>query len=114
MSERSAAIGLASAKAGSPPPNISARSLAMNDQVTASTRPEAASTRRASHVRFCNKVRIGCATRAIFTRHRGRSDAIDAGNAQDFFDEIGLAFDIGTPGRHAHEDAVGIAGVRQN
>ena len=38
MSERSAAIGLASASSVLPPPNSSAAGFAMNDQVTASRR----------------------------------------------------------------------------
>ena len=51
MSESSAAIGLASASSGLPPPNSSACFLAMNDQVTASTRLRAASARLALRVR---------------------------------------------------------------
>ena len=51
MSERSAAIGLASASSGWPPPNNSACALAMNDQVTASTRLRAPSARLALRVR---------------------------------------------------------------
>ena len=51
MSESSAAIGLASASSGLPPPNSSACGLAMNDQVTASTRLRAASARLALRVR---------------------------------------------------------------
>ena len=51
MSERSAAIGLASASSGLPPPNSSACGLAMNDHVTASTRFRAASARLALRVR---------------------------------------------------------------
>ncbi len=47
MSERSAAIGLASASSALPPPNNSACGLEMNDQVTASTMPRAASARLA-------------------------------------------------------------------
>ena len=64
MSERSAAIGLASASAGLPPPNNSACGLEMNDQVTASRRPEAASARLASRVRFCSSVSTGFGTPA--------------------------------------------------
>ena len=52
MSERSDAIGLASASAGWPPPNNSACGFEMNDQVTASTMPRAASARLALRVRF--------------------------------------------------------------
>ena len=62
MSERSAAIGLASASSGLPPPNNSAAGLAMNDHVTASRRPSAASARLASRVRFCSGVSTGAGT----------------------------------------------------
>ena len=51
MSERSEAIGLASASSAWPPPNNSACGLEMNDQVTASTMPRAASARLARRVR---------------------------------------------------------------
>ena len=59
MSDRSAAIGLASASSGLPPPNSSACGLAMNDQVTASTMPRAASARLALRVRTCSGVSTG-------------------------------------------------------
>ena len=59
MSERSAAIGLASASSGRPPPNSSACGFAMNDHVTASTMPRAASARRARRVRDCSGVSTG-------------------------------------------------------
>ena len=62
MSERSDAIGLASASSGLPPPNSSAAGLAMNDQVTASRRPNAASARLAVRVRFCSSVSTGAGT----------------------------------------------------
>ena len=62
MSERSAAIGLASASAGFPPPNSSAAVREMNDQVTASRRPSEASVRLARRVRFCRSVSTGAAT----------------------------------------------------
>ena len=52
MSDSSAAIGLASARAGAPPPNATARSRGMNDQVTASAKPRAASARLAEAVRL--------------------------------------------------------------
>ena len=51
MSDRSAAIGLASASSGLPPPNKSACFFSMNDQVTASTRLRAPSARLALRVR---------------------------------------------------------------
>ena len=59
MSDSSAAIGLASASSGWPPPNSSACGLEMNDQVTASTRPRAASARLALRVRTCAGVSTG-------------------------------------------------------
>ncbi len=62
MSDRSAAIGLASGSAGRPSPNSSASLRETKDQVTASTRPEAASARLAWRVRRCSGVRMACAT----------------------------------------------------
>ena len=59
MSDSSAAIGLASASSAPPPPNNSACGLEMNDQVTASTRPRAASARLALRVRTCAAVSTG-------------------------------------------------------
>ena len=59
MSDRSAAIGLASASSACPPPNSSACALPMNDHVTASTMPRAASARLALRLRTCSDVRIG-------------------------------------------------------
>ena len=47
MSDKSAAIGLASASSAWPPPNSSACGLEMNDHVTASTMPRAANARLA-------------------------------------------------------------------
>ncbi len=51
MSESSAAIGLASASSGLPPPKSSACDLAIKDHVTASTRLRAASARLPLRVR---------------------------------------------------------------
>jgi len=59
MSESSAAIGLASASAESPPPNSSASRCEMNDQVTASSMPRDASARLALPVRTCAGVSTG-------------------------------------------------------
>ena len=59
ISDSSAAIGLASASSGLPPPNNSAWALAMKDQVTASTKLRAASARLALRVRTWIAVRIG-------------------------------------------------------
>ena len=59
MSDSSAAIGLASASSGLPPPNSSASRFDTNDQVTASTMPRAASARLALRVRFWIGVSTG-------------------------------------------------------
>src|ERR1041385_8511373 len=90
MSERSAAIGLASASSWAPPPNSSAAGFEMNDQVTASTMPRAASARFVA---------------ALERRHR---HLFDADNADDLFDDIGLAMNIRAPGGHRdlHDRAV--------
>ena len=59
MSDRSDAMGLASASSALPPPNNSACGLAMNDHVTASTMPRAASARLARRVRSWIGLRTG-------------------------------------------------------
>ena len=100
MSERSAAIGLASASAGAPPPNNSAFGLAMNDQVTASRRPSAASARLATRVRFCSGVSTGRGTPASSRGQRRRRHAVEAGDAHDLLDDVGLAVDVGAPVGH--------------
>ena len=99
MSESSAAIGLASASRGAPPPKCSASSLLMKDQVTASTMPRAASARRASDTRFCARVSTGFSTVASLAREGRRGHAVEPFDARDLLDEIGLAFDVGAPGR---------------
>ena len=73
MSERSAAIGLASASAGAPPPNSSAAGLEMNDQVTASRSASAASARLASRVRFCSERQHRLRHAVVEPRQRGQS-----------------------------------------
>ena len=69
MSERSAAIGLASASSGLPPPNSSAWALEMNDQVTASTRLRAASARLALRTR--NWIAVSTGLRGAAPRSNG-------------------------------------------
>ena len=59
MSDRSEAIGLASASSACPPPNNSAAGFEMNDHVTASTMPRAASARLARRVRSWIAVSTG-------------------------------------------------------
>ena len=98
MSERSAAIGLASASAGEPPPNASAAPLETKDQVTASRRESAASVRLASRVRFCMK-RQHRPRHALVEPGQGRGRrAVDAGDAQDLLDDIGLDLHVRAPG----------------
>ncbi|MNX90382.1 hypothetical protein D3C86_1224280 [compost metagenome] len=58
MSDISAAMGLASFRAGEPPPKSFACASGMKDQVTASSMPRLASARRAVRVRICSVVRI--------------------------------------------------------
>ncbi len=69
MSDNSAAIGLASARAALPPPNSSASRLDTNDQVTASVMPRAASARLALRVRFW--IGVSTALRASGPRGNG-------------------------------------------
>ena len=99
MSERSAAIGLASASFACPPPKSSACALPMNDHVTASTMARLASARLARRFRTCKGVRIGL--RASSPRGNGvNRHLVDADDAHDLLDNVGLAFDVGTPRRH--------------
>ena len=69
MSERSDAIGLASASSLFPPPNSSAAALEMNDQVTASIMPRAASARLARRVR--SWIGVSTALRGASPRSNG-------------------------------------------
>ncbi len=62
MSVMSDAMALASRSSGLPPPNASARSVEMNDQVIASSMPRAASARRTMRRRFWIGVNIFGAT----------------------------------------------------
>ena len=55
-------IGLASSSASEPPPKCAASARVMNDHVTASVMPRAASSRRARRDRFCFSVSTACAT----------------------------------------------------
>ena len=99
MSDISDAIGLASASSGCPPPNNSAAGFAMNDHVTASTMPRAASARLARRVRDWIGVRIGLrgVVAAIERRHR---HLVDADDAHDLLDDVGLAVHVGAPRGH--------------
>jgi len=72
MSDSASAIGLASLSAGAPPPKARASRCAMNDHVTASTMPRAASARRAVAMRVCRVVRTLRVTGA------GRGSAVSA------------------------------------
>ena len=82
----------------------------MKDQVTASTRPRAASVRLARRVRFWIGVSTGFATVASMPRQGLRLDAVDAGDADDLLDEVGLALDVRPPGRRRDLHAVAGAG----
>ena len=80
MSERSAAIGLASASAGAPPPN--SFGLLLGDEGPGHRLDAgrgAASARRASRARFCISVSTGLARRPSSARQRRRGHAVDAG-----------------------------------
>ena len=94
MSERSAAIGLASASSGLPPPKSSACGLETNDQVTASTMPRAASARLALRVRIwiVGQHRLA---RVVAALERRRRHAVDADDAHDLLDDVGLAMHVG-------------------
>ena len=96
MSDNSAAIGLASASSGLPPPNSSASRFETNDHVTASVRPRTASARLALRVR----VWIGVSTdlrASALARERRRWNRIDADDTHQFLDDIGACAHIGTP-----------------
>ncbi len=68
---RSAAIGFASRSDSGASPNSAARSCAMKEKVTHSSRPRLASVRRATAARACRGVSVGCGT--------GDSGGIDTG-----------------------------------
>ena len=96
MSDSSAAIGLASASSGLPPPNNSACALEMNDQVTASTRLRAASARLALRVRTWIGVSTGL--RGASPRANGvERHAVDADDAHHLLDDVGLALHVRPP-----------------
>ena len=99
MSDRSEAIGLASASSACPPPNSSACGLEMNDHVTASTMPRAASARLARRVRSWIVVRTGLRG-VVATLERRHRHLVDADDAHDLLDDVGLAVHVGAPGRH--------------
>ena len=61
MSVSSDEMALASFSSACPPPNSFACASGMNDQVTASLKPRAASLRRAASMRFCKGLRTGVA-----------------------------------------------------
>ena len=109
MSDSSAAIGLASASAALPPPNNSASRLEMNDQVTASVMPRAASARLASRVRSWMAVSTGL--RASAPRGNGVAGTLlDADDAHDLLDDVGAALHVRPPRRHRDFDLLALAG----
>ena len=77
----------------------------MNDQVTASIMPRTASARLAARVRICSVVRILPLTASWLASGCGR-DLVDAVDAHDLLDEIGLAVDVGPPRRNGDVDDV--------
>ena len=92
-------MGLASASAGAPPPKALASFAETKDQVTASTRPCAASVRRAARARFCSGV--DDRRRHPFRAREGSGwNALHPCDAQNFLDEIGLALNVRPPGRN--------------
>ncbi len=88
-----------------PPPNSSACSSGMNDQVTASSMPRTASARLAVRVRICSVVRILPLT-APWLSERLRRDVVDAVDAHDLLDQVGLAVDVRPPGRHGRPSTI--------
>ena len=97
MSESSAAIGLASASAALPA--AEQFGLALRTRTTRSrprSAPRAASARLALRVRFWIGVSTALA-RMLAARKRRRRHAVDADDAHDLLDDVGLAL---TSGRH--------------
>ena len=101
-------IGLLSVSSGCPPPNSFASSGGMNDQVTASTSPRAASTRRVSLWRFCASVSTGLATPASRGIRRCRH-FIDAGEPHHFLDQVGGAGNVRPPRRRRDLETFALA-----
>ena len=72
-----------------PPPKRFASASEMNDQVTASSSPRAASTRRAMRRRFWMR-RQHARRDVVEARQRIDRHLVDAHHAHDLFDEVGL------------------------
>ena len=109
MSDNSAAIGLASASSFWPPPNNSACGLEMNDQVTRFG--EAARRQRplglaGAHLRG-GEHRLA---RRVAAVERRRGNPVDADDADDLLDDVGLALDVGPPRRRRDLHAAVLAG----
>jgi hypothetical protein len=75
----------------------------MNDQVTASSMPREASAAWQAGADLQGRQDLAVDRTEAFDRLR--LDIIDAMDAHDFFDEIGLAVDIRTPGGNGDRDA---------
>ena len=109
MSDISWEIGLARASAALPPPKSSACGLEMNDQVTASLNPRAASARPcpvSPDLPGCQNLlpdRAG-------PRQRRQRHPVKPDDAHDLLNEIGLAFDVRTPARGRDLDGVATTG----
>ena len=99
MSDMSVEIGLASASAGAPPPNASATGL--RDEGPRHRLDQTARRQRALGAAGAGLDQRQHRPRDVIGfRQRRRGHAVDAEDAHDFLDEIGLAFDIRPPGRH--------------
>ena len=103
MSERSAAIGLASFSSAWPPPNSSA--CVFDDERPGDGFDETARGERAARLAGAvldrGEHRAAPVVAALERRHR---DAIDADDAHDLLDDVGLAVHIRPPARHRHLD----------
>ena len=109
MSESSAAIGLASASAGLPPPNSSASRLETNDQVTASTMA-ARGERALGLAGAVLDRREHRLARVCAARKRRRRHLVDADDAHQFLDDVGAAMHVRPPRRHRDLHAFALAG----
>ncbi len=70
----------------------------MNDQVTPSIEPRAASARFAATRALLQRGQHGFA-RIFVTLERRHRHAVETRDAHDFFDKIGFAFDVAAPTR---------------
>ena len=100
MSESSAAIGLASASSGAPPPKCFGLPLAHEGPghgFDHAARRERPARQRDAFLRQAS-ARASAPSRCRRRGKGGRGHASSPPNAHDLLDEIGLAFDVGAPG----------------